>query len=133
RGGRASPATDAALPLPRLLDDGREAAGERGRRRRPGELRDAGERDVDAVEQPALVLLRLAWQCRVDELVLQLTTAATWSAAAAESRQRRQTRSSLALVIAASVGANLGVGAAEQLAGDPRLDAGHARDACSRS
>ena len=88
----------------RLIDDRREAALERIGRVRARKLRDAVQRDVDVVEDRRLVLLHLAGNRRVDERVL--STAATTSAAARESGQRRQPGRSLALVIAVRVGAD---------------------------
>ncbi len=121
RHGRAGviAAVECHLRLHGLVHDRREARLQRIGRCRAGVLRDSGERQVDVVEDRRLVLLHLAGDRRVDQLIL---TAAAEAASAAEARQRRQTRGALTLVITVRVGADLGVGPAEQFVIDGGID-----------
>jgi hypothetical protein len=72
--------------------------------RGPGELRQAGDRKVDAVIEVAIRPRQSTGQRRFHEL----QNGVRWS------RQRQQLRHALALVHAARLGADLGVGATEQ-------------------
>ncbi len=104
----------------RLLDDRREAGHEGGGRVGAGELREAGQAGVHAVEQRGFVLVHLARNRGVDQPVARRSrgTAAAPDAAG----QRRHLAHALALVVAARVRADLLVGSAEQFVVGTRVN-----------
>ena len=77
-------------------------------------LRQRVQAGVDAVEQGGFVFADLSREAALHELIAAATASAAASTSAAGSRQRRQPAHALALVIAARIGADFGVGAAEQ-------------------
>src|SRR6185503_15226018 len=88
---------------------------------------------VDAVEERRLVLVLLAGDRRVDQLIRRAPLPTTAASALLHARNARQPVRALALVIAARIGANLGVGAAEQLVVSRRVDAGQVSRRSRRS
>jgi hypothetical protein len=97
---------------------------------RARKLRDAGERDVDVVEEAGLVFVLLTGDRRVHQLV---RAAAGTAAAAAEPGQGRYAAArALTLVIAARVVADLLIRASQELVVHGRVDSGDA-DARRRS
>ena len=79
-----------------------------------GVLRQRVQAGVDAIEKGRFVFADLPRETALHELIATATASAAASTSAAGSRQRRQPAHALALVIAARIGADLGVGAAEQ-------------------